>query len=94
MRLRGTDMSWYEKAKQKSVISDDGLIPIDNEACSSLSIYFLKEDGSLWTLTSEGALYKRVRYGQKSISHAIYVCMHCKTQWRETPTRDGVLKHP
>lgn len=93
MRLRGIDMSWYDNSRTKK-IDGDGLIPIDNETCSNLSIYFLKNDGSLWTITTDGVPYNKVRYGQKPIDHDIFICMHCKQQWRNAPIDNERIKHP
>lgn len=95
MKARGIDMSWYEKNKKGKV--DGSAVPIDDEECSSLSIYYLKEDGSLWTVASDGEPYKKVREGKKEQPKSIYLCAHCKQQWDtflDVADKDMFLCHP
>jgi hypothetical protein len=78
MKARGIRMDWYERGKSKQ--KQKAAIPLDAEACSTSSIYYLKQDGSLWTLDN-GEPYKQVRSPSKELSHAMYVCVHCRKQW-------------
>jgi len=82
MKAKGIDMSWYEKGKRGR---RNQAIPLDDEACSNLSVYLLKENGSLWSITHVGSPYQQVRPATKPIPHSIYICLCCKRQWNDAP---------
>lgn len=78
MRLRGVDMTWYDRAKAKRQgLRTTGLVPLANERCCRLSIYRLKADGTLWTIDGEGKPYAKVRDIPKKPRADTYICVHC-----------------
>jgi len=92
MKAKGINMGWYEHGRRGR--SNDH-IPLDDDVCSALSIYLLKKDGSLWTITHKGAVYQQVRAGSKDLPKEVYVCLHCKAQWNDAPVnKEGDVKHP
>jgi hypothetical protein len=58
MKMRGVDLSWLRQRKQRKA---SGPIPLEDDRCSRLSVYLLKQDGSLWTVKSDGEAYSQVR---------------------------------
>jgi hypothetical protein len=88
MKQRGINLEWYEKRKQRKPA---GQIPLNDDRCSRLSIYLLKQDGSLWTVKSDGEAYSKVRDSEKSVPRDLYVCAKCKAQWSAMPAehKDG-----
>ena len=82
MKARGVDMSWYEKGKHRPTID---AIPLDDEECSIGSIYLLKANGELWTIHSDGGEYKKVRPAVKEVGKSVYLCLHCKAQFKTMP---------
>jgi len=82
MKARGINMSWYERGKRGRT---DNAIPLDDQECSSGSIYLLKENGSLWTVTANGKAYQQVRPPSKKLPKTVYVWVCCKTQWDDAP---------
>lgn len=91
MKARGVNMSFYEKGKHAKAPE---AIPLNDEKCSRASIYLLKQDGSLWTITYQGQPHKQVRPPGKRIPRDIYVCACCKAQWNEAPMENEALVHP
>lgn len=79
MKARGVDMSWYERARVKT--KNPQAIPLDADVCGSDSIYFLKQDGTLWTIHVGGEPYRQVRESVKNLPKALYVCVKCKHYW-------------
>jgi hypothetical protein len=90
MKLRGVDLSWYDKRKQQKA---SGQIPLEDKRCSRLSIYLLKRDGSLWSVKSDGEAYNQVREPSKPVARDVYICMCCKHQWQVMPAehREGAI---
>lgn len=101
MKLRGVDMSWYERGK--SALAE--AIPLDDQECSKGSIYLMKEDGTVWTLSvterSVGAgaervstfsadPHRQVRSTGKELKEPLYVCMHTKASYSEL---DAAMMH-
>jgi hypothetical protein len=88
MKQRGINFEWYDRRKQKKAI---GPIPLEDKMCSRLSIYLLKQDGSLWTVKSDGEAYSQVRESARSVTCDVYVCLKCKAQWAAMPPehKDG-----
>jgi hypothetical protein len=82
LKSRGVNLDWYDKRKHPKL---DGNIPLENERCSRLSIYLLKQDGSLWTVTSDGEAYSQVRDSKQAVPRDVYVCLCCKAQWAAMP---------
>jgi hypothetical protein len=82
MKLRGVDLSWYEKRSKPKA---SGPIPLEDKRCSRLSIYLLKRDGSLWSVKSDGEAYSQVREPSKPVGREVYLCMKCKAQWPAMP---------
>ncbi len=83
MKRLGVNMSWYEKAKKNQPVKrGDEAIPLTDDKCSMLSIYYLDKSGKMYTTTSDGKPYEHglVRQGKK-IAHAIYLCAACKEQF-------------
>lgn len=91
MKARGINMSWYERGKRGRT---DDAIPLDDEECSDLSIYLLKENGSLWTITKDGRQHLQVRPPSKKLPKSVYVCVCCKTQWDDAPIKSEHIFHP
>jgi hypothetical protein len=83
MKLRGVNLSWYEKRTRPKAA---GPIPLEDKRCSRLSIYLLKRDGSLWSVKSDGEAYSQVREPGKAVARDVYLCMCCKYQFNGTPT--------
>lgn len=82
MKLRDVDLSWYDKRKRPKAA---GPIPLNDDRCSRLSIYLLKQDGSLWTVKFDGEAYSQVRKASRNVPPAVYICIHCKAQWSAMP---------
>lgn len=83
MKRLGVNMKWYEKAKKDQPVKrGDEAIPLTDDKCSMLSIYYLDKTGKMYTTTSDGSPYEHglVRQG-KSIPRAIYLCACCKQQF-------------
>jgi hypothetical protein len=59
--------------------------PLDDAICSRNSIYMIKQDGSLWTVKSDGEAYSKVRELDRVVARDVYVCLSCKAQWRRMP---------
>jgi hypothetical protein len=91
MKAKGVDMSWYERGRHAK---SPEAIPLQDEKCSRASIYLLKQDGSLWTITYQGKPHKQVRRPGKQLPRSVYVCLCCKTQWNEALMEDEALVHP
>lgn len=87
---RGVDMKWYDRAKAKRGGHNSGQIPLANDHCYSVSIYILKQDGSLWTTTSDGKPYIKVREGAKELPKEVLICVCCKKQFN---TFEEAKKH-
>jgi hypothetical protein len=83
LKLRGVDLSWYDRRKHPKLVGD---IPLENKRCSRLSIYLLKRDGSLWTVKSDDEGYSKVRQSERAMPRDVYVCLCCKAQWPAMPT--------
>lgn len=84
MKAMGVKMSWYERVAARK--RHTNVIPLDDQICSSGSIYFLKEDGSLWTLDSSHEPYHSVRPPlEKPLKRSVYICVKCKRQWGSMP---------
>jgi hypothetical protein len=93
LKLKGFDMSWYERGKASLVT------PLEDDACSKASIYLMKANGTVWTLrlnervhdredgtavvTYEGQPHRQVRDTGKTLPQATYVCMHTKTGYSD-----------
>lgn len=92
MKLRGVNMSWYEKGKRGR---RSNAIPLDDEECSNQSVYLLKEDGTLWTIDTKGVPHNQVRPSKKQLPRSVYVCLHCGRQWNEAPIgkKSKVIEH-
>lgn len=94
MKALGKDMGWYERGKQGRTAGSPA-IPLDDQECAKQSIYYLKADGSLWTLKDTAAgraavePYHQVRTGAKEIGRAVYVCVTCRQQWNQMPSAHG-----
>jgi hypothetical protein len=82
MKQRGINLEWYDKRKQPKAA---GPIPLNDDRCSRLSIYLLKQDGSLWTVKTDGEAYSQVRDRPRRVARDVYVCMKCKAQWSAMP---------
>ena len=82
MKLRGVNLDRYDKRKQPKAA---GPIPLEDKMCSRLSIYMLKQDGSLWTVKSDGEAYSRVREPARRVPCDVYLCLKCKAQWAAMP---------
>jgi len=82
MKARGIDMSWYEKGNKRNLPTET---PLEDGECSKLSIYIIKKNGTLWTIDSSGNPYYNVRPGSKEIERDVYVCLHCKQQFKDMP---------
>lgn len=79
MKARGIDMRWYEK---QGAHKHTEAIPLTDDHCGRLSIYMLKRDGSLWTVSSKGKPHKQVRPGKKKRDDDVFVCLHCRQHWK------------
>jgi len=88
MKIRRVDLSWYEKREQRKAA---GPIPLNDDRCSRLSIYLLKQDGALWTVKSDGEAYSQVRERTRRVARDVYLCLKCKAQWATMPPehKDG-----
>jgi hypothetical protein len=75
MKQRGINFELYDRRKQKKAI---GPIPLEDKMCSRLSIYLLKQDGSLWTVKSDGEAYSQVRESARRVTCDVYLCLKCK----------------
>lgn len=64
MKMRGVNLDWYDKRKQPK---SAGPTPLEDDRCSRLSIYLLKQDGSLWTVKMDGEGYSQVREPSRSV---------------------------
>src|SRR5688572_2913639 len=82
MKMRGVDLSWYEKREQRNTARP---ISLNDNGCSRLSIYLLKQDGSLWTVKSDGEAYSQVREFAHRVPCDVYLCLKCKTQRAAMP---------
>ncbi len=91
MKAKGIDMGWYEKNKH---IRSSTVIPLDDEECSTLSLYIVQLDGSLWSIKGNGEPYQKVREGIKRQEKSVYVCAHCKKQWGYVVGESGLIVHP
>ena len=82
------DLSWYDRRKQPKAT---GEIPLNDAKCSRLSIYLLKQDGSLWTVKSDGEACSQVRESARRVPRDVYLCWKCKTQCAAVPPehKDG-----
>lgn len=78
MTKAGVNMSWYDRAKKKQQPSEKKLAPLGTERCSILSIYLLKTNGRLFTVTSSGKTYEQVRRTMRKPKADKYICLHCK----------------
>ena len=87
MKRRGIDMSWYDKSKRKSTTSPRVAV-LNDEHCGRLSIYLLKKDGGLYTITSDGKPYHKVRQFNKKVAKEVYICLHCRQQWASVKEAD------
>lgn len=80
----GVDMSWYHRGKAaRGPVKETGPVPLNDDACSMLSIYLLDKDGKMWTTTSDGSAYENglVRTTGKKLPRDIYICAHCREQF-------------
>lgn len=86
---KGVNMDWYYRSKAKRLAMGQkltGPVPLENQACSPLSIYLLKADGSLWTIEQNGEAYMQVRAPGTPVAHDVLVCAHCKQQFKVVKT--------
>lgn len=85
LRLKrlGVDMGWYEKRTTPEQRTK--AIPLTDDRCCLLSIYYLDKTGALYTTTTDGEPYEVVRESNKPIAKPIYVCAHCKVQFKTYP---------
>jgi hypothetical protein len=83
MKSRGVNLDWYDKRKHRPTAT--GPVPLDDAICSRNSIYMIKQDGSLWTVKSDGEAYSKVRELDRVVARDVYVCLSCKAQWRRMP---------
>jgi hypothetical protein len=88
MKLRGVNLDWYDRRKQKKAA---GPVRLEDKICSRNSIYLLQQDGSLWTVKSDGEAYSRVRESARRVPCDVYLCLKCKAQWAAWPPehKDG-----
>ena len=79
----GLDMSWYHRGKAGTKPKEATDVPLHDSDCSMLSIYLIEKSGKMYTTTSDGSAYENglVRQG-KPIPRQIYVCAHCKEQFK------------
>src|SRR5215213_2024483 len=83
MKMRGVNLDWYEKRKHPKAT---GPIPLEDKRCSRLSIYLLKQDGSLWTVKMDGEPHSKVKEYDRLVPKDVYICLCCKQQWPSMPT--------
>jgi hypothetical protein len=93
MKSRGVNLDWYDKRKHRPTAT--GPVPLDDAICSRNSIYMIKQDGSLWTVKSDGEAYSKVRELDRVVARDVYVCLSCKAPInvrRSTITRGDRLE--
>ena len=95
LKAKGFDMSWYERGKRAL----NAAIALEDEECWKGSIYLMKADGTLWTLsvtvrhapgdkgkslvTYSAEPHKQVRSTGKELPSDMYVCMHTKKGYND-----------
>src|SRR5215217_3871207 len=91
MKSRGVNLDWYDKRKHRPTAT--GPVPLDDAICTRNSIF--KQDGSLWTVKSDGEAYSKVRELDRVVARDVYVCLSCKAPInvrRSTITRGDRLE--
>lgn len=91
MKAKGIDMSWYEKGKKGRAGTE---APLEDEECYPGSIYYTKDDGSLWTIDAHGAPYKQIRAAGELSEATTYLCAHCDGRWQKVTNKENLVIHP
>lgn len=74
LKAKGVDMRWYEKSNGYK--PGKHTIPLSDDLCYRLSVYFLDKSGRLFT-TKDGLPYMQVRQLKKPAVET-YICVCCK----------------
>lgn len=90
MKAKGIDMSWYEKGKKGRTSAE---APLEDEQCYPGSIYYVQNDGSLWTVDAHGKPYKQIRQPGELTESSGYLCACCDGRWQDVLVKDRVV-HP
>jgi len=87
-KAKGYDMSWYEKNQGRRPDSKRP-IPLTDDHCGTLAIYYLTKSGKLFTTTTAGEPYQQVRETGKKISRDIFICLGCNQQFKTYKEASG-----
>lgn len=78
----GVDTSWYDRARAKSPVHRPaGPPPLTDDHCGLTSIYFVDKHGNMFTTSSDGTPYEKVREDQQN--ERPYLCAHCGEQFEK-----------
>jgi hypothetical protein len=78
MEAKGVDMQWYRRGARNKAAGVD--VPLADDQCYIGSIYLLKTDGSLWTVTGSNKPYKQVRIVARRLKRPMFICVSCGAQ--------------